>query len=208
MEIISHRGYWKNNDEKNTKIAFNRSFTLGFGTETDIRDFGGELVISHDLATSDSLPINDFFLEYLKFNKKTLALNIKSDGLFKLLAQKLNDFDICDYFVFDMSIPDTISYINNGINVFIRQSEIESDMSLYEKSKGVWLDSFYTDWYDRGVIFNHLENEKKVCIVSPELHGRDKIDLWSKLNVSEFIDSNQVILCTDFPEEANNYFNI
>lgn len=62
MEIISHRGYWKCKNEKNTKIAFNRSFNMGYGIETDIRDFRGELVISHDIATSESLQLNDFFL--------------------------------------------------------------------------------------------------------------------------------------------------
>ena len=39
MMILSHRGYWK---EKNLPIAFERSFSLGFGTETDYK---GELVI-------------------------------------------------------------------------------------------------------------------------------------------------------------------
>lgn len=35
MIILSHRGYWKETHEKNLPIAFERSFSLGFGTETD-----------------------------------------------------------------------------------------------------------------------------------------------------------------------------
>ena len=60
MEILSHRGYWKNEGEKNTKIAFERSFQLGFGTETDIRDYKGELVISHDIADSSCMKLEAF----------------------------------------------------------------------------------------------------------------------------------------------------
>jgi len=41
MLVISHRGYWKELAEKNRPIAFERSFALGFGTETDIRDYKG-----------------------------------------------------------------------------------------------------------------------------------------------------------------------
>ena len=46
MIVLSHRGYWKTPAEKNTAAAFRRSFDLGFGTETDVRDRGGELVIA------------------------------------------------------------------------------------------------------------------------------------------------------------------
>jgi glycerophosphoryl diester phosphodiesterase len=208
MEIISHRGYWKSKNEKNSIVAFNRSFSLGFGTETDVRDFHGDLVISHDIASEDSLSIDELLLEYIKFPQKTLALNIKSDGLVKLLSYKLNEYEIKNYFVFDMSIPDSLSYINCHINFFLRQSEIESDMSLYDKSVGIWLDSFYSSWFDGEIIANHLTNEKKVCIVSPELHGRDYSELWSTLKKLNFIDSNEIILCTDIPDEANKYFNI
>ena len=65
MLIISHRGYWGQNVNKNTKDAFKRSFNLGFGTETDIRDHDGTLVISHDPADSDSLLANLFFEGYV-----------------------------------------------------------------------------------------------------------------------------------------------
>ena len=49
MKILSHRGFWREVAEKNKLVAFDYSFSLGFGTETDVRDFGGELVISHDI---------------------------------------------------------------------------------------------------------------------------------------------------------------
>ncbi|MFG6652729.1 hypothetical protein ACGYN7_08905 [Campylobacter jejuni] len=41
MKILSHRGYWKNKQEKNSIAAFDRSFLNSYGLETDLRDVGG-----------------------------------------------------------------------------------------------------------------------------------------------------------------------
>ena len=43
MQILSHRGYWKNENEKNSFQAFKNSFSKMHGLETDIRDWGGGL---------------------------------------------------------------------------------------------------------------------------------------------------------------------
>ena len=78
MQIISHRGYWKHASEKNTYEAFKRSFSLGYGTETDIRDYHGELVISHDIPDADCMSFSDFLKLHTYYDKKLpLALNIK-----------------------------------------------------------------------------------------------------------------------------------
>ena len=59
MKIICHRGYWQEPSEKNSDIALRRGFSLGLGTETDIRDLNGELVISHDPAKPGVLTFAD-----------------------------------------------------------------------------------------------------------------------------------------------------
>ncbi|ENY6720776.1 hypothetical protein ACFZWW_001731 [Campylobacter jejuni] len=41
MKILSHCGYWKNKQEKNSIAAFDRSFISLYGLETDLRDIGG-----------------------------------------------------------------------------------------------------------------------------------------------------------------------
>ena len=64
MKILSHRGYWKAPIEKNTREAFVRSFALGFGTETDIRDYMGELVISHDIPRGGEINFDAFLVKY------------------------------------------------------------------------------------------------------------------------------------------------
>jgi glycerophosphoryl diester phosphodiesterase len=207
MEIISHRGYWREIQEKNTKTAFIRSFEKGYGTETDLRDFNGEIVISHDIPNDNAILLSDFFKIYKSSGKsEKLALNIKSDGLQKKLLSELINYQIANYFVFDMSIPDTIGYINDNINFFSRQSEHELNPVFYDKCKGVWLDAFEGIWYESKLILEHLKNNKQVALVSPELHKRDTSDLWKMLKSNNIHLEKDLILCTDHPEEAFNYF--
>jgi glycerophosphoryl diester phosphodiesterase len=211
MKILSHRGYWKSEDEKNTKIAFERSFQLGFGTETDIRDLNGELVISHDPPTIDCqyLTVADFFKIYKIWGDGLqLALNIKSDGLQRKLMQLIIDFNITNYFVFDMSIPDTIGFIKNNTKFFTRQSEYEIDPAFYTQADGVWLDEFNGHWIDDEVIQKHIKNGKKVCIVSPELHKRAYNIEWDNYKNIFLKDSeHKISICTDLPEKANFFLN-
>lgn len=207
MEIISHRGYWKKNEEKNTREAFVRSFDLGFGTETDVRDLNGELVISHDIPTGFEMPLDEF-LQLADGKSFTVALNVKSDGLVQKLAEHLSRFNLKNVFVFDMSIPDQLGYYRDGrIDFFSRASEYEPTISLFEACHGVWLDAFFSIWYDTKYISSLLEADKKVCIVSSELHKRnDYKELWEMLANSHLINSDNLILCTDLPEEAQSYF--
>ncbi len=86
MIVLAHRGFWENPMQKNTKESFKRSFERGFGIETVIRDYQGNLVISHDMADQDSMLFEDFCSLYTHYRlilkcDLPLALNIKSDGL-------------------------------------------------------------------------------------------------------------------------------
>ena len=209
MEIISHRGYWLHPEEKNTEKAFQRSFDMGFGTETDIRDCLGQLVISHDMPIGSELPVARM-LEIYKESGCTgvLALNIKSDGLQLQLKKLLAKFSITNYFLFDMSVPDAIVSIKLGLTCFTRQSEYESECSFYKESAGVWLDEFHQDWINLETIAMHRKNGKRVCIVSPELHKRDPIIRWQEYkNISQNFNINDIVLCTDLPEEAQGIIN-
>lgn len=208
MEIISHRGYWILPEEKNSVISFSRSFQSFYGTETDIRDYNQELVVSHDVPNETSIIIDDFFKLYKNNKHQTLALNIKSDGLAPLLLNKLTEYQIENYFVFDMSIPDTISYLNYGLKVMIRQSEFEKDLPFYNQAIGIWLDSFSSEWYDEELIKTHINEGKIVCIVSSELHNRQHLTLWEMLKETGLCFNSNVILCTDKPTEATNFFKI
>ena len=63
---------------------------------------------------------------------------------------------------------------------------------------------FNSNWYDLTLISEILHKNKKICFVSPELHGRDYKPLWSYIK-PKAADKN-IYLCTDFPQEARSFF--
>jgi len=209
MIVLSHRGFWKDISEKNRPIAFERSFSQGFGTETDVRDYKGELVISHDIADKDSITVKDFLKIYNKYaNTLPLALNIKSDGLQSKLKILLKEYNITNYFVFDMSVPDGLLYLKNEINSFTRESEYEKVPSFYNHAQGVWLDEFKSHWIDKDIIALHVKNKKNICIVSPDLHKREYRMEWEHYKqIEQELGISHLIICTDYPEEAREFFN-
>ena len=211
MKILSHRGYWNKNISKNSKESFINSFSKGFGTETDLRDYNGNVVISHDIPEQNTLISFETLLEiYLKYSSSEvimpLALNVKADGLQIKAKQILDKYQIKDYFFFDMSIPDHIMYIKSNLKTFTRQSEYEKTPIFYENSLGIWLDAFENLWYSEDVINDHLNNNKNVAIVSFDLHKREYIEQWKFLKSKHFHLNENVFLCTDNPEEAKLYF--
>ena len=214
IEIIAHRGVWKTLKEKNSFISFRQALSRGFGIETDLRDYKGEIVISHDIPEKDSQPLSNLLKEYNFHIKKSkddsksfLALNIKSDGLYKKIKKLLKDFRIKNYFVFDMSIPDTLCYQKAEINFFLRHSEYEIPSASFKNYDGIWLDSFKRNWFEKKTIENYLKQNKKVCVVSPELHSRDHLSCWKLLKEINLHKKGSILfLCTDYPEEAKTFF--
>jgi glycerophosphoryl diester phosphodiesterase len=211
MEIIAHRGLWKIPEEKNTLKALCLALDMGYGVETDIRDLNGTLVISHDMPTIESFILLDDFLSYYSNNSfsSSLALNIKSDGLQEKLKKALAEYAVEKYFVFDMSIPDAYSFLDGGMITFLRRSEVENYPDLLSFAQGVWLDELRRPWISRGLLIEMAELEKKVCIVSAELHNRDYEYQWAlikgSLETSRLADS--FMICTDVPDKAEGYFN-
>lgn len=209
MKIIAHRGYWKNIREINSKIAFKKACLLGFGIETDVRDYRGSVVISHDIVKEETLSLEKFLQIYIECSEKLspIALNIKSDGLVHLLDELLKKYNIKDYFVFDMSIPEMLQYAHRGLRFFTRQSEYELEPVLLDKACGVWLDEFQRHWITDEVLVRYFNQGKNICIVSPELHQRSYKQEWDDyLSFISKFDSELLILCTDRPEEARRFF--
>lgn len=205
MKIISHRGFWHAPSEKNTKKAFCRSFESGFGTETDVRDRIGNLVISHDLPSGEEISLAAL-LTLMGEDPKLLAINIKADGLAKLLSKTMLDYCRSNWFAFDMSIPDMRDHLAVGNPVFARMSEVELNPVWLDQVEGIWLDSFDKTWFDLTIIENLIKKGKQVCVVSSELHSRDQYDLWKML--LPMAEVGQLILCTDFPLMAKEYFKV
>ena len=217
MLILSHRGYWKQPHEKNAEAAFVRSFAHGFGTETDVRDANGRLVISHDPPApgADPLSFDAFCALYKRHGDDALplALNVKADGLQTLLKTALDEHGITNSFVFDMAVPDGLAYLRHGLPVFTRRSEYETQPTFYEEAAGVWMDCFHEpDWRTAASIHAVLADGKQVCLVSPDLHRRPHRPFWEKLAAAGLHRNAQgkgdaaLLLCTDYPEEAAEFF--
>lgn len=208
MKILSHRGLWRAASEKNTSEAFIRSFDAGFGTETDFRDLDGQLVIAHDPPRAGAMSAETFFaLHEARDPGLPLALNVKADGLQGMIADLLPRFAVPDAFVFDMSIPDMLSWFKVGVPVFTRHSDVEPEPLLAERCAGIWLDGFRSDWWDMDTIGRHLDAGLRVCIVSPDLHGRSYLPVWDRLaEAADRIGTDDIMLCTDFPQAAKEHF--
>lgn len=210
MQVLCHRGYWKTPDETNTVVAFRRAFSLGLGTETDVRDHCGQLVIAHDCPTGSEMPLDDFLQLASEARplgaRLTLALNIKADGLATAVRSALDRFLDLDCFVFDMSVPDMRGYFAAGVPVMTRMSEVERVPAWLQPSIGVWLDAFEDDWYDIETLDQLLKTGKRVTVVSCELHKRDHSNLWNRLK--GFRSEPGLSICTDLPEEALAFFEV
>lgn len=209
LNIIAHRGFWESDSQKNTKLAFDRALKNGFGIETDVRDYQGELVISHDVPTGNEQTFDSFASQVSQLNASvTIAINIKSDGLQELLST-LHDTKF-NHFVFDMSVPDMLHFKIKGFRFFTRYSEFEPKPSLFEEASGVWMDNFSSKELDTTKLKDFLEHGKEIALVSPELHGFEPGDYWQALS-DFFTDHSQyaskVILCTDYPQKAREFFN-
>lgn len=204
MKILAKRGLWNTLEERNTKLAIFRAFDHGYGIETDLRDYCGELVISHDVADETCPKVSDIF-QYYKNHKvgTTLALNVKADGIQKMLKELLDEYDITNYFMFDMSAPEMVVYHKQNFRFFTRQSEIEMVPIMYDKADGIWMDEWEKGWITADLIKKHLSNHLQMGIISPEVHGRDHIPLW---NILKEIKSDDVMLCTDKVKEAEAFF--
>ncbi len=205
--ILSHRGWWKTPEEKNSAEALQRSLDNGFGFETDLRDLQGRIVVSHDPPRGGEMLLEQLMDICRPYPDLPLALNVKADGLQRTAGEVLKKAGLRNFFFFDMSIPDALGYLREKLPFFTRQSEYEVQPSLYEEAAGIWMDCFETEWMDRTVIANHLKAGKQVCLVSPELHKRPHLAFWERLRAMDIDAGGGLSLCTDFPVDAQAFFN-
>ena len=207
--ILAHRGSWNEDIARNSRQALSKALLAGFGLETDIRDLDGKLVISHDPPryADDVIPF-EWLLDLHASNncRGILALNIKADGLMAQTKSALEAYGITRYFAFDMSIPDMLPYVRNGMTAYSRVSEYEPQPALIGECAGIWLDNF-TGSFPQIETAGALEvYGKPIAVVSPELHKRPHEDFWASLRDHSDLNLSSLLLCTDFPDEAAYFF--
>jgi len=142
------------------------------------------------------------------YPKAPLALNVKADGLQKLLVDAMRELSSDRLFAFDMSVPDMLKYLDTPMPVYARASEYENPPALVlARVHGVWLDAFRGDWFTRHTVLAYRELGLQVCLVSPELHQRPHLGLWAQLKAWGCAGDDGIQLCTDFPDDAKAYFS-
>lgn len=197
--ILCHRGYWESPDEQNTRAAFEHAVNFGFGIETDIRDFATEVVIAHNPFEPNELLLSDFVREFALNSETRIALNVKSDGISGYCQKIFNGFEQTNYFFFDMSIPEHVQYVQKGLPTYSRLSDFEPTPFEAKGIQGIWVDSFLTDFDLSSLDENGQLVNKKLCFVSPELHGRDPVPFWKSLTELDKVMDFEI--CTDLPFE-------
>lgn len=186
MEFIAHR--------INTVKELNE-VPKSFGVELDLRDSGDRLILQHDPFSS-----GEDFEEYLScYQHGTMILNIKSERIESKVLELLTKYSIKEYFFLDSSFP--------MINLLSQQGETKSALRFSEfegldtifnmKGRCDWI---WVDCFTRLPITKKIEEELKsmgfkLCLVSPELQGREK-DI---LEYKSYLESENIMfdaICT------------
>ena len=155
-------------------IALLEKTPSNFGVEVDIRSYGGNLIIHHDPFKQGEL-----FKDWIKsYHHGTLILNVKEEGLEDSVLKLMRKYKINDFFFLDQSFPLLRKTAAMGeCRCAVRVSEyesIETVLSLSDMVDWVWVDCFSRFPLNQDDV-NRLKNSGfKLCIVSPELQGREK----------------------------------
>ncbi|CCN47650.1 conserved hypothetical protein [Vibrio nigripulchritudo MADA3029] len=164
MKIISHR---RNTLEELSATPFK------YGVEVDIRSNSNNLVIHHDPMSGGV----DFEVWLKAYSHSTLILNVKEEGLEKYILPLMESHGIKDFFFLDQSFPFLVKWSGYGEKrCAVRVSEYESvdtALSLKEKVEWVWVDCFTELSLTKKDSDKLKDAGFKLCLVSPELQGRD-----------------------------------
>lgn len=188
MKFIAHRV---------NKVEELKTLPKEHGVELDLRDHGNDLILAHDPFVG-----GESFEDYLKeYNHGLMILNIKSERIELRVLELLKKYNITDYFFLDSSFPMIHLLAEQGNhNSAIRFSEYEgldTVIAMKERVKWVWIDCFTKLPIDNKSFHTLKENGFKLCLVSPELQGRDKdIEAYKEYLKNESIEFD--LICTKY----------
>ncbi len=192
MDIVVHR--------RNT-IADLRAVPVEYGIEVDIRSQGDRLTIHHD----PFVPGVDFEEWLSHYAHDLLILNVKEEGLETRLLSLMSEAQIERFFFLDQSFPFLLKTARAGESrCAVRVSEfetIETALELAGLIDWVWVDCFTRFPLDRKRAELLQEAGFRLCLVSPELQGRDghaEIPEMRKLLAEAGISAEAV--CTKLPD--------
>ncbi len=166
MEFIAHR--------INT-VAGLEGLPKEYGVEIDLRDaLDGTVYIAHD----PFIPGEDFEAYLKQYRHGTMILNIKSERIEFKVLELIKKYGINNYFFLDSSFPMIHTLVKGGERkVALRYSEFEGLDTLkimQGRVEWVWVDCFTKLPIDRELFLQLKKMDYKLCLVSPELQGRDE----------------------------------
>lgn len=166
IEFIAHR--------INT-LSELKELPVVYGVELDLRDdLDGKIYIQHNPFEK-----GEDFEAYLKnYHHGTMILNVKSERIELKILEMLPHYDVKSYFFLDSSFPMIYMLSNQGErNIALRVSETEgldTPRNMAGKVDWIWVDCFSK------IPIGKKESDElkalgyKLCLVSPELEGRDQ----------------------------------
>lgn len=173
-----------------------------FGVEIDIHAYGDRIVVCHD-ALVDGI---DLELWMSSCSSKFIIFNIKEEGIEEIVYDMAIQHKVNKFFLLDLSFPALIKMSRIGKSCLaVRVSEYESPRSallLERQVEWVWLDCFcgFPLTVEEARMLN--ASSLKICLVSPELHGRknfrDEIKKFQAIIRTQGLRMDAV--CTKFPE--------
>lgn len=192
MKIISHR--------RNTLEELKQT-PEKYGVEVDIRSYGEKLIIHHDSCVAG----NSFEEWVSEYKNNTLILNVKEEGLEERIIQLMEKYEIEDYFFLDQSFPFLVKWSNSGVHrAAVRVSEFESvetALTLAGKVDWVWVDCFTHFPLSPEESQRLKQAGFKLCLVSPELQGRDaEKEIPELIQLLEELEILPEAVCTKRPD--------
>ncbi|MGB5692799.1 MAG: hypothetical protein WBM43_09360 [Flavobacteriaceae bacterium] len=187
MEFIAHRI---------NRVSDLQELSVDFGVEIDLRDHpNGHIHIAHDPFEE-----GESFEDYLKaYRHGTMILNVKSERIEFKILELLKKYAIKEYFFLDSSFPMIHTLVSRGErNIALRFSEfegIDTPRNMMGKINWIWVDCFTKLPIDFERYSELKEMGYKICLVSPELQGRDDdIEQYKG-----YLQNNQIVfdaICT------------
>ncbi|MBI2578457.1 MAG: hypothetical protein HYW26_01970 [Candidatus Aenigmarchaeota archaeon] len=170
---------------------------VGLGVETDLRSDGKDIILHHEPFFGNGEKLEDFISRY---SHEFIILDIKSEGIERRAIDIVENAGIKDYYLLNVNFPFIMKLAKTGFRkMSVRFSDFESaDACLAMKNKAdfVWVESFSKLALTKEVC-KKLSRHFRLSLVSPELYGRNEIEIYKKKLKGMDIHS----VCTDYPDK-------
>ena len=185
-QLIAHRGLYKDNSIRGILAALE----AGHGAEFDVRDVEDHLAIQHDpfQVYRHSMETMGQLLVAIGDRKGTLAINVKSSGLGQAWENLFchRPALLEQVFFFDLAGPDHVDYLNRGLPVYDRISDVEAPFFDARTTGVVWDHFGINDWmYENNaeVVASLKREGKKVVQIGHDLWKRD----WEPSPLADYV---------------------